>query len=185
MFVLGPWNLHGLFSSLLALGAGLVWATRPVVVRILRKRHEIDLLSLIAWQGLFGSVPLIVVALLMAKAGPTWSPSFIAAPFFNVVPANALTWVLWLYILHILPIGTAGISSLAVPVVGVASAWIQLGERPGVLEAVGMALIVAALAVLTMRELHASRPPDAIQPVIAAVPAVERVPISAKGRSRG
>lgn len=162
VFVLGPWNLHGLFSSLLALGAGIVWATSSVVVKILRKRHDVDLLSLIAWQGLLGSIPLIVVALLTAKSGPTWSPSFIAALVFNVVPANALTWVLWLYILHTLPIGTAGISSLAVPVVGVIAAWIQLGERPGVLEAVGMGSIVAALAVLTARELRHGRQPSAI-----------------------
>jgi len=66
--------------------------------------------------------------------------------------------VLWLYILHSLSTGTAGLSSLAVPVVGVVSAWIQLGERPGVLEAAGMGLIVIALAILTARELAASQP---------------------------
>jgi len=170
VFVLGPWNLRGLFSSLLALGGGFVWAMGSAVVKILRKRHDVDMLSLIAWQGLIGSVPLIVVALVTAKAGPTWSGSFIAALIFNVVPANALTWVLWLYILHTLPIGTAGISSLAVPVVGVLSAWIQLGERPGILEAVGMGLIVAALAILTARELRSSRQPNGIPPLVEPVP---------------
>jgi drug/metabolite transporter (DMT)-like permease len=109
-----------------------------VVVKILRSRHDVDLLSLIAWQGLIGSVPLIIIAFLTATTTPTWNATFIGALLFNVIPANALTWVLWLYILHTLPIGTAGISSLAVPVVGVISAWIQLGERPGALEAVGM-----------------------------------------------
>jgi drug/metabolite transporter (DMT)-like permease len=165
VFVLGPWNLHGLFSSLLATGAGLVWAISSVVVKILRKRHEVDLLSLIAWQGLIGSIPLIVVAFLTADSGPTWNASFIAALFFNVVPANALTWVLWLYILHTLPTGTAGISSLAVPVVGVISAWIQLGEQPGALEAVGMGLIVAALAILTVREIRQGRRASELRPV--------------------
>jgi drug/metabolite transporter (DMT)-like permease len=162
LFVLGPWNLHGLFSSLLAVGAGFVWAASSVIVKILRKRHDVDMLSLIAWQGLIGSVPLIVVALLTATSGPTWSVSFIAALVYNVLPANALTWVLWLYVLHTLPTGTAGISSLAVPVVGVITAWIQLGERPGALEAVGMALIMVALAILTARELRHSRHPAAL-----------------------
>ena len=157
VFVLGPWNLHGLFSSLLAVGAGLLWALSSVIVKILRKRHEVDPLSLVAWQSLLGSFPLVLVALLTAKAGPTWSLGFIAALAYNVVPANALTWLLWLYVLHTLPIGTAGVSSLAVPVVGVLAAWIQLGERPGALEAVGMGLIVVALAILTARELRNSR----------------------------
>lgn len=44
---------------------------------------------------------------------------------------------------------------MAIPVVGVLAAWIQLGERPGALEAVGMGLIVAALAILTARGLRA------------------------------
>jgi drug/metabolite transporter (DMT)-like permease len=166
VFVLQPWNMHGLFSSLLAVAAGLVWATSSVVVKILRSRHEVDLLSLIAWQGLIGSVPLIIIALLTATTAPVWNGTFIAALLFNVIPANAVTWVLWLYILHTLPIGTAGISSLAVPVVGVISAWIQLGEQPGALEAVGMALIVVALAILTIREVRRGRHLSSLQPAV-------------------
>jgi drug/metabolite transporter (DMT)-like permease len=157
VFILGPWNMHGLWSSVLAVGAGFIWAVSSLVVKIMRTRHDIDLLTLIAWQGLFGSLPLVVIALLSATKPVEWSGTFIAALLFNIVPANALTWVLWLYILHSLPIGTAGVSSLAVPVVGVISAWLQLGERPGALEALGMGLIVMALAVLTARELAAAR----------------------------
>jgi drug/metabolite transporter (DMT)-like permease len=160
--VLGVWNLHGLFSSLLAVGAGIVWAASSVLVKIIRKHHEVDPLSLLAWQGLLGSIPLIVVALLTATGGPTWNASFIFALVFNVLPANALAWVLWLYVLHTLPTGTAGIASLSVPVVGVIAAWIQLGEQPGVPEAVGMALIVAALSILTVRERRCRGQQDAV-----------------------
>jgi drug/metabolite transporter (DMT)-like permease len=156
--ILGPWSLHGLESSLLAIAAGFVWALSSIVVKIMRKKHDIDLLNLIAWQGLFGSIPLIIVAVFTTTEPIQWTGSFIAALAFNVIPANAITWVLWLYILHTLPTGTAGLSSLAVPVVGVIAAWIQLGEQPGVAEGIGMGLIVVALAILTARELVASRP---------------------------
>ena len=71
--------------------------------------------------------------------------------------ATAFALLLWMYVLHNLPAGTAGLSSLAIPVVGVLSAWIQLGERPGTLEAIGMGLIVAALAVLSSRGLLSGR----------------------------
>ena len=128
--ILGPWNMHGLQSSLLAVGAGFVWALSSIVVKIMRSRHDIDLLYLIAWQGLFGSIPLIIVALFTATKPVEWSGTFIAVLLFNIGPANALTWVLWLYILHSLSTGTAGLSSLAIPVVGVVSAWIQLGSVP-------------------------------------------------------
>jgi drug/metabolite transporter (DMT)-like permease len=155
--VLGPWNLTGISSSLMAVGAGVCWAFGSVVVKILRAKHDVDLLSLIAWQGLIGSIPLVLIAVLTYDGPPVWSATFIWVLLYNVVPANALAWVLWLYILHSLPTGTAGISSLLVPVVGVASAWIQLGEQPGALEGVGMGLIVIALAILTVIQVRQSR----------------------------
>lgn len=157
VFVLGPWNLSGLASSLLAVGAGILWAIGSVVVKIMRRHVEVDMLSLTAWQGLIGSIPLVAIALLTADSAPVWNATFIAALVYNVFPASALAWLLWLYILLNLPTGTAGISSLAIPVVGVVSAWIQLGERPSALEGVGMGLIVIALAVLTARELRLGR----------------------------
>jgi drug/metabolite transporter (DMT)-like permease len=161
VFVLGPWNLDGLTSSLLAVAAGVLWAAGSVVAKIMGRREQIDMLSLTAWQGLIGSIPLIVVALLTADSLPVWSASFIAALVYNILPASALAWLLWLYILLNLPTGTAGISSLAIPVVGVVSAWIQLGERPCALEGLGMGLIVAALAVLTAQELCRGKQPYA------------------------
>jgi drug/metabolite transporter (DMT)-like permease len=183
--ILGPWNMTGLESSLLAVAAGFVWALSSVVVKIMRKKHDIDLLNLIAWQGLFGSIPLIIVALFTTTKSVEWSGTFIAVLLFNVIPANALTWVLWLYILHSLSTGTAGLSSLAVPLVGVLSAWIQLGERPGVLEAIGMGLIVIALAILTTRELAASRPKYAGVPGPVAVAAAEATPADGEAGTGG
>jgi len=151
IFILDPLGLRGLKASLLAVGGGIGWAIASLLFKIIRKRHEIELLSFSAWQGLLGSIPLIVVALIVDRTGPTWSASFISALVYNIIPATALAWLLWLYILHNLPAGTAGLSSLVIPVVGVLAAWIQLGEQPGTLEAVGMALIVAALSIITIR----------------------------------
>jgi drug/metabolite transporter (DMT)-like permease len=155
IFVLDPWGLQGVPASILAVGGGLAWAIASVLFKVIRKRHEVDLLSFTAWQSLIGSIPLIAVALLVDHKGPTWNASFVAALVYNVIAASAIAWLLWLYVLHSLPAGTAGISSLAIPIVGVIAAWVQLGERPGALEAVGMGLIVVALAILTARGLYA------------------------------
>jgi drug/metabolite transporter (DMT)-like permease len=166
IFVLDPWGLRGLRASLLAVGGGLAWAIASVLFKIIRKRHEVDLLSFTAWQALLGSIPLVVAALLVDHEGPTWNANFVAALIYNVIAASAIAWLLWLYVLHSLPAGTAGISSLAIPVVGVIAAWIQLGERPGVLEAVGMGLILAALAMLTARGLRNSRQAQLPEPAV-------------------
>lgn len=157
ILIVEPWSLRGLAGSLLAIGAGVSWALASLVVKRLQTRCHIEPLPFLAWQGVFGSIPLIAVALLTAKSLPTWNLSFVSALFFSAIPANAITWVLWLYALDKLPVNTVGFGSLAVPVVGVISAWFQLGELPGLLEGVGMSLIVAALAVLTTRELRESQ----------------------------
>jgi drug/metabolite transporter (DMT)-like permease len=156
--ILRPWHLAGtLSSSVLAVAAGFAWGLSAVMVKLMQRHHKVDLLSFTAWQMLIGAIPLIIIALLTFESAPDWTGSFIAALAFNVLPANALAWILWLYALRTLPAGTAGVGSLAIPVVGVLSAWIQLGERPNSLEALGMLLIICALAVLTAREVILGR----------------------------
>jgi drug/metabolite transporter (DMT)-like permease len=66
---------------------------------------------------------------------------------FMSIVAQALGWVLWLFIVGRLPAGVAGIGSLATPVIAVFLAALQLGEIPSPSELVGMVLIVIALVV--------------------------------------
>ncbi len=161
VLALEPWRLHGVASSLMAVGAGLSWAASAVLVKVLQRRHTVDLLSFTAWQMLFGSIPLVVIALLTYTGPPLWTASFSAALVYNIVLGTALAWLLWLYILRTLPAGSAGMSTLAIPVIGVISAWLQLGERPGGAEALGMALIVAALCLLALLGARQHGPDDA------------------------
>jgi drug/metabolite transporter (DMT)-like permease len=166
--ILSPWRLHGVLSTLLAVAGGFCWAVSAVLVKVLQRRQYVDALSLTAWQMLLGSLPLIVIAVLTATRAPVWSTSFILALAYNVLPANALGWLLWLHILRSLSAGTAGIGSLAIPVIGVIAAWLQLGERPGPSEAAGIVLILAALALLTLiqalRQRRPAETPDALSP---------------------
>jgi len=156
--VLAPWRIHGsLLSSLLAVTAGIAWAAGTVAAKILSGRHQVDILSLNAWQMLLGSIPLVIVALLVSPSSPVWSGSFIAALLFNIVPVTGLGLLLWFYALRTLPAGTAGLASLGTPVLGVVFAWMELGERPGLYEAMGMILIVSALCVLALRQITSGR----------------------------
>jgi drug/metabolite transporter (DMT)-like permease len=158
VFILRPWRLEGTAtSSLLAVAAGFCWAASAVLVKVLQKRRQVDLLSFTAWQMLIGAIPLVIIALIRADTPPVWNAPFIAALAFNVLPASALAWLLWLFVLRTLPAGTAGVGTLAIPVVGVVAAWLQLGERPTPLEGVGMLLILIALGALTVRGFVLSR----------------------------
>ena len=155
--ILAPWQLRGVAASLLAVGGGFSWAASAAVAKLLHRRHAVDLLSLTAWQMLLGSLPLLAIAALTYTRAPVWTASFVWALAFNVVFANALAWVLWLYVVRSLPAGSASVGTLAIPVIAVMSAWLQLGERPGRGEAVGMALVVLALCIISLREVALGR----------------------------
>jgi drug/metabolite transporter (DMT)-like permease len=157
ILVLSPWRLQGVFSSLLAIGAGLSWAAGSLAVKLLQRRRHVDILSLTMWQMAYGSLPLLVVAALTYSGPPLWTGAFVAALAYNVILGNALAWFLWISALRSLSAGAAGIGTLATPVIGVVAAWIQLGERPGLSEAAGMAFILGGLAIVTARGLLQSR----------------------------
>jgi drug/metabolite transporter (DMT)-like permease len=157
VLVITPWHIHGLLPSVLTIAGGLSWAASALVAKLAHRRHDIDVLSLTTWQMVFGALPLVAVAALTARQGPDWTPAFVASLTYNVLLANALAWFLWLYALHRLSAGLAGLGTLAIPVIGVVASWLQLGERPGAVESVGMALIVGGLALLVVQGVAGGR----------------------------
>jgi drug/metabolite transporter (DMT)-like permease len=174
VLVLDPLNLGGtLFSKLVAVGAGISWAASAIVAKRIRRRGPVDVINLSAWQMLFGSIPIIIIALTTSSRPIEWSGGFVAALAYNVIPATAISWVLWLYVLKTLPAGVAGIGTLATPVIGIAAAAIQLGEKVSPLEGVGMGSILAAILVITLSGLYGRRAtiPPAPAPGPPAVPA--------------
>ena len=142
----------------LATCAGALWALAVIVAKRLQIRApDIDLLSMTAWQMLFGSLPLVAFALFWPSREANWTPSLIGALGFNIVLANALAWLLWLYALRRLSAGTTSMVSLLTPVIGVLAAALQLGERPLANELTGMLLIGVGLLLLSVEGLRRRR----------------------------
>lgn len=150
--LLAPWSLRGVRSTVLAIAAGLTWAASAVLVKAMQRRHHVDLLSFTAWQMLFGSALLAVIAALTWTKGPIWSPQLLWALGYAVLLGNAIGWLLWVFVLRGLGAGEAGIGTLAIPVVGLIAAGIQLGERPSLVDAAGMTAIIIALAMITVSD---------------------------------
>ena len=147
LLILVPFHYStGLISKGLALSSGVSWAVGIIVAKRLQQKTNLDLLSFTTWQMLFGSIPLVLLALLIPSPPITWSGPFILAMIYSIIPGNAIAWLLWFYALSRLPAGMAGLGTLATPVVGVLAAWIQLGERLTLPETAGILLIVGALA---------------------------------------
>ena len=159
ILILAPWHTQpNLFSSLIAIISGLAWAGGSIMVKVLAKKEDFDLLSVTAWQMLFGAIPIGFVALLNSQsASLLWTPSLIRALGYNILFATVIAGLLWFYVLQQLPTGAATLGSLATPIIGILSAALQLSERPPFLETAGILSILFGIALIAAFDSHYSR----------------------------
>jgi drug/metabolite transporter (DMT)-like permease len=152
VLVLEPWSgIGNAHSSMLALAGGLAWATGVVLSKRLFQRSGVGALSLTAWQMLIGTVGVVAIASFVPEKPIEWSNYFIAALAYNAVLASGLAWLMWSYVVARLPANIAGLSSLVIPIAGIAFAWALLGEKPSTPEGAGVALIGVALVLVNLR----------------------------------
>jgi drug/metabolite transporter (DMT)-like permease len=157
VLVIEPQNVHGVMSGLFAFAAAVCFAAGAVAAKVLRQRHQVDLLSLTAWQGLVGSFPLVVLAAFFHGEGIRWSATFIWSLGYSMLIGTALATLVWLQVLSLVPASIAGIGNLATPMVGVLASWLQLGEHLSRSEIAGIVLVAVALGLLAARGLQGAR----------------------------
>ncbi len=152
----GPLRDVGL-AEWLAVAAGFAWAIGIVLTKRLQQRAKPDVFGLSMWQMLFGGAILTIVALAVPGHATTWSARYVFALTYNVVLATALAYLVWVFVIDALPARDAGMGSLGTPVIGTLGAWLQLGEIPTRLTALGMVLVVAGLVMLSLADRRATR----------------------------
>ncbi len=135
----------------MSFGLGTVWLKRRI--------WHADPSVVAFWQLTSGIVPLLIIWALIS-APPDLShagrPQWLSLLFLGVV-ANGAAYFAWFRLVRRLPAGVSGISSLAVPCVGVASsAWLA-GERLNPPDIAAMALIGAALICVLAEQRAALR----------------------------
>ncbi len=156
--IIEPWTMHtSLLSKFLGLMAAVSWAIGTILIKHLRSRCEVDLISLTAWQLLMGAVPLMVLAVVVPDRATVWSVPYIGILAFISIVSTALCWWLWLYILDRAPAWEASLSVLGTPVIALLSSRLLLGEEFHVTEVYGMLLIGVGLALLSLLSWMASR----------------------------
>jgi len=158
VLIIEPWNMHSsLFSKFLGVMAALCWAIGTVLVKRLRSRQKVDLLSLTTWQLLLGAVPLVLLAVVIPERPTDWSMVYLGILSFMAVISTAMCWWLWIIILDRVPAWEASLSVLGTPVVAIISSRMMLGEEFKMSEVTGMLLIGGGLALLTLIGWAASR----------------------------
>jgi len=131
-------------AALLILGAAIGWALGTVLLR--KWKMPIAQNTLSGWMMLLGWIPIALLAPMFATE-PLAMPSSRAwfAILYNIFLAGTLAHWAWFTLARTLPAAVSSMSSLPVPVVGVFSGMLVLGERPGASEWAALALVVAAM----------------------------------------
>lgn len=141
-------------AILLALGASIAWAIAGVIVKIQNERHveqECSMIQYTTWQIVTGAVVLLVYSSLFETGPLTWNMMSVGCVLYNGILASALAFFLWNYILTHMEAGKASVAVLGVPVVGVISGILVLGEQLHWHTALGMALIFAGILLIVLQ----------------------------------
>jgi drug/metabolite transporter (DMT)-like permease len=137
-------------GPLVMLLGAMSWAVGTVLVKLLKP--PMSVLQFTGWQFLLGGVPMALAALAFEDpaelARLDW-PILLLVAYVLVVPGTLGQW-LWLKIVDILPVTVATLGALAVPVVGVLSSALALGERIYLTDALALALVLAALLLIAL-----------------------------------
>jgi len=150
LLIIEPWDMQAsLFSKFLGVVAAMFWAIGTILIKRLRLRHDIDLLSLTAWQMILGALPLVALALLVPERPTDWSISYVGILTFMSIVSTALCWWLWITILDRVPAWEASLSVLGTPVVAILSSRLLLDEEFKLTEISGIFLIGSGLALLS------------------------------------
>lgn len=135
---------------LMVLAAAACWGLANIVTK---KAGRIDMLGFVVWASLVAPLPLFALslafegwpAIVAALAHPT--PIAVGAVAYLAWPTTVLGFGIWSNLMSRHAAATVAPFSLLVPVFGMSSAWLVLGEPIGGREAIGAALVVAGLVV--------------------------------------
>ena len=156
--LLAVYKIQGGASStfvglLLVIVAAFAWATGNIVAKHAAGEHEADMFGLVVWSSLVPPLPLAAVSYAF-EGGP--------AMVQVVASASALTWgcvvflayvatlfgfASWARLLHRYPTALVSPFALLIPVSGLASGALFLGESLAPMQAAGAGLVFAGLVV--------------------------------------
>ncbi len=137
-----------LWPFLMTIGAAACWGVANIVTK---KAGRIDMLAFVVWSSLVPPIPLYILSLIFE--GPGAVPLALSqVTIFGIGSLLFIGWVstvfgygLWSVLLGRYPASTVAPFTLLVPIVGIGSAALLLGETISGYEFIGSALVFAGL----------------------------------------
>jgi len=147
----------GMTSTLVGLAlvvvAAFAWACGNIVAKHAAGEHDEDMFGLVVWSSLVPPLPLAIAAYAfeggpqMIHAVTSASPLTWGCAIFLAYVATLFGFASWARLLHRYPTALVSPFALLIPVTGLASGALFLGESLAPAQAAGVALVFAGLVV--------------------------------------
>jgi O-acetylserine/cysteine efflux transporter len=138
----------------LSIAAAASWGVGNVCTR---KAQASDALGLLVWASLIPPLPLAALSLALGEGAPSIGAGGVLAVLYVVVGSTFFGFGAWTWLMRRHPASRVVPFALLVPPVGIASAWIALGEQPNTAELIGAGIVLLGLAVATSAVTTSSR----------------------------
>jgi drug/metabolite transporter (DMT)-like permease len=106
---------------------------------------DMPVISLTGLQTFLGGLPIVAVALVKDPVFQPLSTVAMGAVLYNIFIAGALGTYGWYKVISLFPANVSALGTLMIPIVGVISGYVMLGETIGPREFSAMILICSAL----------------------------------------
>jgi drug/metabolite transporter (DMT)-like permease len=147
-----------LMPVLLAIAGGICWAIGLLAYQHLHKKHADEPTVFAAWQLLVGGISMAAFIPFVPGEHPIqWTWPFIGALTYTTLLATVVAVYLWFLLISRLEASMVALGVLLAPAIGLASSWIQLAERPAPLEALGLGIILFAIAFFAWAQWRRAR----------------------------
>lgn len=151
-----------LLPLVLVLLAALSWGAANVLTK---KAGRMSAVSFTVWGALVASVPLVGLSLLIegpqvvwaGLASFGWDDAMLIA--FLAYPATLLGGAIWAWLLGRHPASVVAPFTLLVPITGLLSGYLVLGEVITPVEVLGALLVIAGLVITVLRRAPVAVPP--------------------------
>jgi drug/metabolite transporter (DMT)-like permease len=138
-------------GAILMLGAAVTWAGGTILLKYFHWTMPITVLT--GWQLILGGIPVIIGALILDPITVILQVSWqvALAMVYIILIGNIFCYWAWVKLVNLFPATVASIGTLAIPVVGVFSSILVLGEPVSFREIAALILVVMALSVVMIR----------------------------------
>jgi O-acetylserine/cysteine efflux transporter len=169
VLIAGRTSTAGLLPLVIIIGACLSWSIGNVLSRGAQVTSGF---GLTVWSGIVVPIPALALAFLVngphavdhAVSHIGWLT--VASTLYTAILCSLFGYGVWNSLLSRYSVGAVVPFALVVPAAGIATAWIALGQVPGVAETVGGLILLGGIATTTLQRARAQ--PLAMTPPRAA-----------------